>query len=347
MVPNNDKNINAEMTVIQALNELGLSAALKAANINKRCGIEIKKVFMALFSLCFYGLSWNRFISSDRHADFAKDARYRFLKNEHFNWRTFIRCIALKCIELCNKANDKDKTKVLIFDDTPYARKGSEKTDMISRIYDHVSHTSYNGYLLLTCGWSDGNSFVPLDFAFTASKYLIQDNSDGIDKRTIGYKRRMEALTIKNDLVYEMVNRIHNLGVEFDYVLMDSWYSFPAAFDEIKTNSVDLIGMVKRSSKIAFIFNGKKISIPGLYKIAMKQKYRRSMADAAFTGILSTITVQTESGTRVRLVFAVNRNCPDKYVVISSSDTSLSADEIIEIYSRRWQTECFYKIAKG
>lgn len=105
--------------------------------------------------------------------------------------------------------------------------------------------------------------------------------------------------------------------------------------------------MVKRSSKIAFIFNGKKISIPGLYKIAMKQKYRGSMADTAFTGILSTITVQTESGTRVRLVFAENRNCPDKYVVIASSDTSLGADEIIEIYSRRWQTECFYKIAKG
>lgn len=59
MVPNNDKNINAETSIIQALNELGLSAALKAAHINKRCGIEVKKVFMALFSLCFYGLSWN------------------------------------------------------------------------------------------------------------------------------------------------------------------------------------------------------------------------------------------------------------------------------------------------
>ena len=103
----------------------------------------------------------------------------------------------------------------------------------------------------------------------------------------------------KNDLVYEMVNRFHNLGVEFDYVLMDTWYSFPAAFDEIKSNAVDLIGMVKRSSKIAFIFNDEKISIPGLYKIAMKQKYRRSMADAVFTGILSTIMFRqrTESQT--------------------------------------------------
>lgn len=81
--------------------------------------------------------------------------------------------------------------------------------------------------------------------------------------------------------------------------------------------------------------------------IAMKQKYRRSMADAAFTGILSAITVKTDSGTGVRLVFAINRNCPDKYVVIASSDTSLSADEIVEIYSRRWQAECFYKITKG
>ena len=65
MVPNNDKNINAETGVIQALNELGLSAALKAANINKRCGIEVKKVFMALFSLCFYGLSLLRMPDTD------------------------------------------------------------------------------------------------------------------------------------------------------------------------------------------------------------------------------------------------------------------------------------------
>lgn len=99
----------------------------------------------------------------------------------------------------------------------------------------------------------------------------------------------------KNDLVYEMVNRFHNLGVEFDYVLMDTWYSFPAAFDKIKNNSVDLIGMINH----AFIFNSKKISVPGLYKIAMKQKYRRSMADAVFTGILSTIMFRqrTESQT--------------------------------------------------
>lgn len=127
---------------------------------------------------------------------------------------------------------------------------------------------------------------------------------------------------------------------------MDSWYSFPVAFDEIKTIIVDLIGKVKRSSKIAFIFNGKKINVLSLYKIAMKQKYRRSIADVGFTGILSIITVQTESGTRLKLVFAINRNHPDKHIVIASSTTSLSADEIIKIYSKLQQTECFYKIAK-
>lgn len=53
-----------------------------------------------------------------------------------------------------------------------------------------------------------------------------------------------------------------------------------------------------------------------------------------FTGILSIITVQTESGTRLKLVFAINRNHPDKHIVIASSTTSLSADEIIKIYSK-------------
>jgi hypothetical protein len=48
---------------------------------------------------------------------------------------------------------------------------------------------------MLTLGWSDGKTFIPLDFALLSSKKAqINWIADNIDKRSSGYKRRLEAL---------------------------------------------------------------------------------------------------------------------------------------------------------
>lgn len=348
MVSNYNLNSNTTFDKIQnSLKELKIGRALNIGNINKRTGADARDVFQALLSLKFYGISWNRFTSSDRHTDLSKDSGYRFLKNEHFNWRSVIYSLSAEAVELISKANTDDRTQYLIIDDTPLGRKGSKKADMLSYIYDHVDQRTYKGYLLETCGWSDGYSFIPLDMVYTASSNkLINDIPEDIDKRTIGYKRRKEALMKKNDLAVEMVERAKNRGIIADYVLMDSWYSMPSAFENIKKTGADLIGMVKQSSKISFTFNGKKMCIPDLYRIAMSQIYRRNVREAEFSGILSAITVRTDNGTAIKLVFAVNRNSADKYVLIACSDTSLTAEEIIYKYSFRWATECFYRVCK-
>ena len=341
-------NSNTTYDKINAsLKELKINNALKKGNISTRTGADAKDVFQALMSLKFYGLSWNKFTSSDRHPNLSKDSGYRFLRNEHFNWRSVIYSLSSEAVELISKANTNDRSQYLIIDDTPLGRKGSKKTDMLSYIYDHVDHKTYKGYLLETCGWCDGYSFIPLDMVFTASSNkLINDIPEGIDKRTIGYKRRQEALMKKNDLAVDMVERKKSRGIIADYVLMDSWYSMPSAFESVKKTGADLIGMVKQSSKIFFKFNGKKMCIPDLYKAAMSQCYRRNVREAEFSDILSSITVTTDNGTAIKLVVAVNRNSADKYVLIACSDTSLTAEEIVYKYSFRWSTECFYRVCK-
>ena len=46
-----------------------------------------------------------------------------------------------------------------------------------------------------TLGWSDDATFMPLDFSLLSSKKAqINGISEDIDKRSSGYKRRMEAL---------------------------------------------------------------------------------------------------------------------------------------------------------
>ena len=81
---------------------------------------------------------------------------------------------------------------------------------------------------MLTLGWSDGNSFLGIDFALLSSakeKNRYNEINPGIDKRTCGYKCRQEAVTKTTELIEPMVKRALNMGVRAKYVVMDSWFS--------------------------------------------------------------------------------------------------------------------------
>lgn len=62
--------------------------------------------------------------------------------------------------------------------------------------------------------------------------------------------------------------------------------------------------------------------------------------------IISSVVVQTESGQLVKLVFVRNRNNRKEFITLLSSNIKLTAEEIVELYSRRWSIECCFKAAK-
>ncbi len=61
---------------------------------------------------------------------------------------------------------------------------------------------------MLTMGWSDGHSFIRVDFTLLNSlKSSINGMMEGIDKRTSDYKRRQEALLPAPQVIAEMLDR--------------------------------------------------------------------------------------------------------------------------------------------
>ena len=72
----------------------------------------------------------------------------------------------LKFIKLvaAQGANDSDAPRCLIIDDSDRPKAG-RYIENISRIWDHVSKRFILGYKLLTMGYWDGTSFLPLDFS--------------------------------------------------------------------------------------------------------------------------------------------------------------------------------------
>lgn len=79
---------------------------------------------------------------------------------------------------------------------------------------------------MLTLGWSDGHTFLPLDFALLSSiKAGLTGMNPGIDKCSCGYKRRKEALLSAPHLVSELLDRAIDSGVSAAYELMDIWFT--------------------------------------------------------------------------------------------------------------------------
>ena len=61
-------------------------------------------------------------------------------------------------------------------------------------------------------------------------------------------------------------------GLSAEYVLFDSWFSNPAQITAIKGKEMDVIAMIKKSSRIKYSYNGEQLNIKEIYS---KNKKRR------------------------------------------------------------------------
>ena len=107
---------------------------------------------------------------------------------------------------------------------------------LLSWVYDHVLGKSVKGFKLLTLGWGDGVSFVPLDFilrAATESDKLVCGITKEMNHHCCGYRRRQEALHKATELLTPLLKRAKARGIWADYLLMDSWFAFPKVLAEI------------------------------------------------------------------------------------------------------------------
>ena len=96
--------------------------------------------------------------------------------------------------------------------------------------------------------------------------------------------------------------------------------------------------MIKKNLKFAFVGETQTKNLKQILK-SIHQRCNTSQ-------IISSAFVQTKTGQRVKLVFIRNRNNRKEFITLHSTDISLSAEKIVELYSIRWSIECCFKAAK-
>lgn len=294
-----------------------------------------------MFVILFHHKNWFRLLESEKGDAFpGKDTVYRFLNHSAYAWRRFLTLLSCSTIDKVQSLTSTERVSVFVVDDSMFERNRSKAVELLSRFKDHAAGCYYKGFRMLTLGWSDGHTFIPVDFSLLSSlKSQINGVMEGIDKRTSGYKRRLEAVLLAPEVIPVMLDRAVAAGVSGSYVLMDSWFTHAPLIQAVLQRDLDVIGMVKADNK-RYLVGQRRLSLQELYFAATPMQGKNK-------GILRSIRTQLAPGIPVIMVFVRHRSNKKEWLAILCTDCSLTEEEIIQIYGSRWDIEVFFKCTKS
>ncbi len=318
-------------------------------------GVPAFKVLKFLFALVFLRKSFFE-MTQERSLPWSKDTFYRFLSDSKINWRRFLLLVAKRMIDGFFRPLTKEKgDRVLVLDDSPYYRDRSKKVELLSKCYDHSKHTYYKGYRMLGLCWSDGRSTIPLSFSLLGSakeKNRLFGEGDN-DGRTSGGRRRKEAVMTTPDAALSLLDSALANGVEADWLLFDSWFATNSFLHSVQAKGIGVIAMVKDFNGMQFLVEQKD----GTKKrMKLGSLYEKVSAGFRRKDILGSVLVEVDNGKNstdepmpVKVVFVRNRTegAKRQWLAIVCTDVSVSDEEIVRIYGKRWSIEVFFKACKS
>lgn len=341
-----DNGNNVSDFATKFMKRFHLGRLLFKCNAGKEKGIPIMDIFRYLFCMMFSDRSiYMQMKTGTYEGSFSKNTIYRFLNNARTNWQRFTTLLSADIIcSFMKPLTDEKRKDVLIVDDSLFDRSRSKKVELLARVFDHCSMKYRSGFRMLTLGWSDGNSFVPVSYSLlsAAEDRNLLCGSGCHDGRSLAGKRRLQSRRKATDVMVELIHCAQCAGITARYVLFDSWFSAPKTIIALKKQEhLETIAMMKKS-KTKYTYQGEKLNVKEIYSRNRKRRGR--------SRYLLSVSVEVEKDGEsipAKLVYVRNKGKRKDYLVLISTDTQLTEEEIIRIYGKRWDIEVFFKACKS
>lgn len=326
------------------------SSLLKKCGFYKKGGFPCVTILKSLFDLVFTHNNLWRVLESSSKLAFRKNTAYRFLNEGKFNWERLVFSVAEKIISYFSSLTSDDRATALVIDDSLLSRDRSKKVELLSRVYDHTTHKYRKGFRMLTLGWTDGSSFIPLNFRLLSSqneKNVLCAPVVVKDKRTMEHRRRVKATSNTTDMVLDLLKQARHIPAK--YVLFDSWFTMPKTVAAIKDMGRDVIGMVRITEKVHYLYNGKWQNIKSIYSsIGHSKDNSDPVLGTAKVKLRAEKESSEDKWIEAKLIFVKNKNSKtDSWLALLSTDLEIDAEETIRIYGKRWDIEVFFKMCKS
>jgi hypothetical protein len=217
---------------------------------------------------------------------------------------------------------------------------------LLAKVFDHTSHKFCKGFRMLTLGWSDGNTFLPISFNLLSSTKdeNVLCGAKTVDKRTLAYKRRVQARQSTLDVMLTLLRGAKDIPAKF--VLFDSWFTMPKTVVRVKKENRDVIGMIRITEKIHYQYQGQWQNVKDIYKKIKLASNAKNIIGSACVKIREDKTATSDEFIDARIVFVKDRRS-DNWLALLCTDLSVSEEEIVRIYGKRWDIEVFFKVCKS
>lgn len=339
----------------QLLGKFDLRYINKLFSETKKRGIDGSKIFQTLFVFRFLDFSNVAQLMQSgfsKELSHQKDVLYDFLNNEKIRWRSIMLLFFKQVHNIINEKSeqDVDKPKCLVLDDTLLGKTG-KAMEFIGKVHDHCTHSYRLGMKMLALGYTDGKTFLPIDFSIhnepgkTGKRGLkVKDLKAQFSKKrspeSAGYERALEVSVDKVTIALKMIKRCSKKWLKVDYVLADSWFiceRFIKGILEINPK-LHVLGLMKTNRNVTINEkNYKANTVPEIKRrnISRSRKFKCSYISLKIV----------YKGTEMR-GYWIKMNGQNDWKLLVSSNDKLTFTKAMEIYTQRWSIEVFFRDCK-
>ena len=238
-----------------------------------------------------------------------------------------------------------------VVDDSVYNKNRSKKVELLSRVFDYVEEKYVKGFRFLTLTFTDGISLIPIDFALLGTKKRICEANPDIDKRSSGYKRRLEAVTDAPSVLLSMIDNARAIIRNGSYIVFDSWFCVPSMIRAIVKRGLHVTGRLKNDATYFLFRRDGKNSLLNLEQLFAKlakipaavRKRQQQTPDILGSLRVCLPSVEGCEALAVKIVFVKNKSSSNAkaWLAILTTDLELSEEEIVRMYAKRWKIEEF------
>ena len=221
----------------------------------------------------------------------------------------------------------KSPDAVLIIDDSILEKPSTDVSELVNYHYDHSKNREVKGVNFLT------SLYLSKDFSVPVGVELVKKDTKGINKKGKEYDK---SSVTKNVLFRQLVERAWYNGVDFGYVLCDSWFATVENKELIVKKCKNNFVIVLKSNRLVALTledrkAGKWVRIDSL---ELENRTQLAYLKGLDIPVLLTSQVFENKEESVGVNYLV------------TNELSLSFAEITTIYKKRWKVETYHQSVK-
>ena len=216
---------------------------------------------------------------------------------------------------------------VLIVDDSLAHKPHSQENGLVSTYFDHTTKEYVKAINFLTLLYRVGDILLPVGIHFVTKYLQCQIN----DKKEV-----WKAASTKNEAFRQLLLMAHQNAISFRYVLADSWYTNAENINAVLAIKRHWLGACKANLEVALSkqdrANGRFVALStvNLAVGVPREVYIRSVAVPV---VVCKDVLPNKDGSVGELL-------------LLTTDTSLTYQQILTIYQKRWGVEEYHKCLK-